>query len=354
MSRRGRVRGGLLSIWAVTVAGGSLAHAQSVKDEPGMVSLPFTLTDRVDGTSSGDIQLGLTYFSENDQVYGFKTNAFAEGFSKSGVGFYGNMPFSAAFTTAGEGDSVFGLGNFEAGTAYARRAGQAAFLVRGGLTAPTASSGDDGVLANVISGFGRVSDLALIAPKISYARVSASGVLLSGNAFARADLGFDVPVWHGDEVSDPNTLTHVTLGVGTALRPGGTSFTAEFSSVSGSGDSMSTMALGVGFEGGVYLSLVTPLDEEARGEVAVLSLGFRFGAGSSHPIIGGPSNSAEVASSAHSTSPERGAQVEDAPPGCAARIDEWRSERDAVRKTHLYDKMPKACQQWLSRSHKQP
>jgi len=319
-----------------------------------MVSLPFTLTDRVDGTSGGDVQLGLTYFSETDQLYGFKTNAFAQGFSKSGVGFYGNMPFSAAFTTAGDGDSVFGLGNLDAGAAYARRAGQAAFVFRGGLTAPTASSGDEGVTANIINGFGRVSDLALIVPKVSYARVSASGVLFAGNAFARADLGFDVPVWHGEEVSETNTLTHVTLGVGTSLQPGGTSFTAEFSTVSGNEHSTSTMAIGVGFEGGAYLSLVTPLDDEARGEVAVLSLGFRFGGGSSHPIIGGPSSSAEVASSASTGSGAYASESEDAPSGCAQRVDEWRAERDAIRKTHLYDTMPAACREWLSKPHAQP
>ena len=263
-------------VGVVLVAGVAQAEQPVVK-ETKMVSLPFNLTDRVDGTSGGDIQLGFTYFSETSSVFGFKTDVFFQAYSDSGGGLYGSVPLSAAFVSEGDGDAIFGVGNIELGGAYAKRNGQVAFVLRGGLTAPIASSGPDGLAANLINVFGRVSDLVLIAPEISFARISASGIMLLDPAFARVDIGFDVPVWDTDDVGDANTITHATLGIGIVSQPSGTSFTAELSTVSGSGDSFSTLALGVGFSGGTYVSLVSPLDDGPRGQVLVVKLGFRFG-----------------------------------------------------------------------------
>ncbi len=155
------------------------------------------------------MKTGLTYFP-NNSMYGLKLDAFFQAFNASGGGFYGSVPLSAAFSTEDGDDSVFGVGNIELGAAYARRAGQVAFVLRGGLTAPIAST-ENGAAANIINAFGRVSDLMLSAPKLSTARLSASGILISGNFFGRGDIGFDAPVWDSDEVGDRDTATHMTI-----------------------------------------------------------------------------------------------------------------------------------------------
>lgn len=353
MARYRRSVVGLVFLVVGIGSGGGAGYAEAEPSETRLESLPFTLTDRVDGTSGGDVQLGLTYFSETDSVFGSRTDLFFQAFSPSGGGVYAHLPFSTAHATEGGGDNLFGIGNAEVGAGYARRSGQGAFVLRGGVTAPIASSGAEGFTANMINGFGRVSDLALIAPEVSYARVSGSGILMSGNLFARADLGIDAPIWHSDEIGEANSLTHVTLGVGGVSKPGGTAFTAEFSTVSGNDSSTSTVALGVGFPGGTYLSLVTPMDDDLRGEVVVFKLGLRFGGGASaRPASGGaPETSGSLAAGATDAT---SAESTGDPSSCAALVDRWRAETDLVRKTHHYDKMPDRCRRQLSEARAQP
>lgn len=265
----------------LTVAAGvmtcSLASAQDATDETAMVSFPFGLVDRVDGTTSADAELGLTVVSGDSSVFGLRADLFYQQFDASGLGFFASLPATAAFATGDNSDSAAGLGNLDLGAAYAKRAKQVGFVLHGGLNAPTATKGDDGAASNVINSFNRISDFVLIAPRQVYLRLSASGILSTGNVFVRGDLGFDIPVWHGEDFPMRETVTHLNLGIGAMLQPRRISAAFEFSTVSAYADSQSTIAITVGFPVGAFVSLVVPIDDGARGEIFVLKGGFRFG-----------------------------------------------------------------------------
>jgi hypothetical protein len=299
--------------------------APASKEE--MVPLPFTLTDKPDGTSGGGLDLALSHFPDSDGVFGLRVDGHLQYFQPSGAGYYSRMLFTSAF---GEGDSVAGVGNLELGGAYAKRIGQLAFVLRGGATVPIASDGADGTVSNLLNLTGGIADFSLIVPEASFARLSASGIVHGGNVFARADIGFDVPVWHSDNI-DPDTLTHVNLGLGFTTKPGGTAFLAEYSNLSGLGSSLSAFSLGAGFRNGSSVSLVKSLDEDFLGDVYVLKVGIRFGGGSDSKETRG----------AVQAMPSEGIS-----PGCTRFVAEWRAEnKDFVRKTRLYDDMPEVCQQ---------
>jgi hypothetical protein len=230
----------------------------------------------------------------------------------------------------GEDDSESTIGNLEGGVHYARHQGDTAYVLHAGLTLPTAGDSTAALVTNTATTWGRITDVALAAPETWWLRLGGSVIFQSGDGFLRADLGLDAPV---SSDIDPETLVRCNFGAG--FKGADLAFMFELATVGnlgGEGDVserfLHTAAFTLGaLSGRTRAGFVVPLDEDLRGDVFIFSFAFRFGA------PGKP----EAAT--------RSAVGSDDP--CEAHIAAWRDERDARRKTELYDSMPARCRDRL-------
>lgn len=233
------------------------------------VGLSFASVGRLDGATGATVQFGLLTTTEFD-VAALHFAPFYQHYGPNGFGAYGGIPVTLVM---GSGDSAGGVGNPELGIAYARRKNELGYALRLGSTIPLGSDGD-GALANLVGAYTRPQDLVLAAPQTTWLRMSASAMLYSKAMLARLDLGFDVPVHGVDE-------TFVNFGIGVSGH-GDTAPRAEVAVVSGAGESLTTLSVGLGLGRGAYVNLATPLSN-GRFELFMVTIGFRTGVESPEP-----------------------------------------------------------------------
>lgn len=231
-------------------------------DVPGFATL-----DRMDGQSRWGIDGGLTFFDNRanggNSAHGLRLDLHGQYVGQSGFGGYACVPVS--WLLIDNANDQNGVGNIEGGVLYAIPAGQNFdVILRGGLTLPTANT-DQGSLANILAGYGRITDIALAAPQTTWARLSASPVVRSGRLFFRLDAGVDAPI-----SSDVNADSLLRLNVGVGFDTGTVAVAAELANVFDAGNtnsagdnSLSTLAVSAQFGSGStvpMVALVLPLN----------------------------------------------------------------------------------------------
>ena len=265
---------------AAALAWGGPASAQTRFIDPG-TQPGFVTLDRMDGVSRVGVQLGLDKLDDVDlsEAFGLRTELYGQVLlAGRRAGFYGQLPFSMLILDGAEDRQA--LGNLELGGLYVvRRPGRADVVFRGGLALPTADDGPDGI-ASLFTLGERLTDYPGVTPDTTWLRLSCSPILRSGNVFLRGDLGFDLPF--ADDGGDDDLMAHLSGGLG--LLTGTLVFTAELvnmGKVDGDGELSDrfahTLAVSLRSAGRnqIHFGAVFPLDEDARGDVWIFSLGFQ-------------------------------------------------------------------------------
>ncbi len=175
-----------------------------------------------------------------------------------------------------------GWGNLELGGLYLPL-GDSRLILRGGLALPTGSGLDDaaGAATNLITSFERITDYVLAQPEYTTLRVSASTIRQMDMFFLRADGGFDL-VFSRPSAFEGETSAFFRANVAGGIRTTDVDFTLELANLAFlNGDDVDerfqhTAAIGARTRGEnqLYLGAVFPLDEYARGEIWILSLGY--------------------------------------------------------------------------------
>jgi hypothetical protein len=201
-------------------------------------------------------------------------------------------------------DEEMALGNIEVGGVYVVPVNRVAFVLRAGLTLPTASDGLAEFITNVLAVRPRGTDAVTVTPQSLWLRSAASVVGRSGQFFFRGDLGLDLPLIDeyeidlaiGDLAVDLDPLVRFNAGAGVIAGP--TAIMLELVTIANTGDDPdnpdpdaddddfeSNLALGARYiRGSVHpsLSLVFALDEAARDVIDFMVVAGVQG------IIGGP------------------------------------------------------------------
>lgn len=260
----------VISSWLALSPGGAAADSAAVDDAP-----TFATLDRQAGGTAVGASLAYTRFDDDGFIgagSALRLDLYGHVVGPRGIGAYGIVPLSSV-----SGDTVDerGIGNVEGGVLYVEAREVATFVLRGGLTLPTAS-GEDGLGANLMGTFPRMTDFASIWPRTLWLRASASALLRRGMLVARIDAGVDTPVGTFDDgIFDPDPLVRLNLGGG--LDGGPAAVLLELVNIAGVGDVddvgvyeedlSSTIALTGRLSAGrvqPMLSVGLPLDERFR------------------------------------------------------------------------------------------
>lgn len=268
----------------VGVAG--VVHAQPAPAEETVAETPgFVTMDRADAHSFIDAGAGITFFDGDDPDFNARLDLYGQYVTPQGAGGYVSLPIS--FLMDDDSDiSETALGNVELGGLYVlRQSPKLDVALRGGLMLATADDDDMGQVTNLITAFGRLTDLASAFSDVTWLRLAASPLYRSGNVFLRADAGLDVAV-DKPEGSDVDPLARINLGAG--FTNGSIAGMAELVMLGTTGDVdededrfIETLALSFrgGLGGGVqgYCALVLPLDNDITDGIDyILTLGMRI------------------------------------------------------------------------------
>jgi len=263
-----------LAFVMIALAAGSAA-AQPVAGNP-----TFATLDRQDGESKIGASLGWTFFDVPGpgDLSALHVDIYGHYVGESGLGGYGIIPLGFAFADNAEpfeDDSESAIGNVEGGVLYVIPSGMHDFVLRGGITLPTADDDTGGFAANLLSMYSaRLTDIALAYPETLWLRLSASPILRSGQLVFRIDGGLDVAL-STDNRDEPDPL--VRLNVGGGVDTGSFALLGELVTVGTLGDDNSaadndedflhTLAISARFRAGSIepgVALGFPLDESAR------------------------------------------------------------------------------------------
>jgi len=249
----------------------------------------FMTLDRADAFTRLGLQIA---FATGDSVS--LSDAFFMRFNPYGqylfpgktMGVYAQLPISHVFDF--NGSDATGVGNLEMGGIFLPMHSND-LILRAGLAVATSSDEGNfgGVVANAGSLYERLTDFVLLVPHFTTARLSASTVQQVGQAFIRADGGFDLVLDH----SSTTTVTDVPTvffraNVAGGIRIPDVDLVAELvnlapvnGTVSGgiTGRFLHTAAIGARTTGEnqLHLGMVFPLDQAARGDVWILSIGYQ-------------------------------------------------------------------------------
>lgn len=199
-----------LGILIVLVLGAGVAHAQRAPD---MATL-----DRGDGISKLGLDAGLS-FLDGPYDLALRFEVHGQYVARSGLGFYGALPFSASFGAPGEAEDpeppdlipndAFSVGGLDLGGLYVvTKSPSWSLVLRGGLALPTASSGRDEAATRAAATAPRLTDAAL-AIDAWYVRLGASPLIYANKLFMRFDLGVDLAVDDGVD-----SMLRFNLGAG--------------------------------------------------------------------------------------------------------------------------------------------
>lgn len=283
------------SLLTVTLAGTAIA-------EPAGGVTDFTTLDHFGGPTGARADMSVIILAGDSDVDGFVTrwDLWAEYQAAQGFGVYAHLPVSRAFFADSEDpfaqlfiDEANGatyLGSFELGGSYVLPIGDDQLHARLGIALPTADDSFGGLLTNAVTMGARLTDLALMSPKTTWVRASASPTMRRGRLFARADVGVDIAVHQGED-DDPDTMldtpdptVRLNLGVGfdvaTRIALMGELATAG---TTGTTDEMDDRFLHTAAITAAYrhdrvqpsLSLSTILDDAGRGDGYAIAAGVR-------------------------------------------------------------------------------
>jgi hypothetical protein len=249
----------------------------------------FMTMDRVDAHTRLGLQVGFNKLDDIDLGDGFfmRFNPYAQYvFPNREVGIYGQLPFSHAFIFSGTGEDATGWGNLELGGFYMPFRNND-LILRAGLAAATASdeSNTDGIITNAATVYERLTDFVLIAPNYTTGRLSASTVQQMDQFFFRADGGFDLVIDRPSMSTGPSVFFRANAAAGYRV-PDAVDLAFELvniAAVNGDVDGgiterfIHTAALTLRTPGvnQIHVGTIFPLDEDARGEVWILSFGYQ-------------------------------------------------------------------------------
>ena len=251
--------------------------------------LPAFLTlDRTGMTAHAGIQVGFSKLDEaslSDDGFFTRFNPYGQYmFPNRQVGIYGQIPISHAFAFGGAADTT-GIGNLEMGGIYLPL-GDSRLILRGGLALPTGSSLDniEDVITNTITAYERITDYVLIAPEYTTLRLSASTIRQMDMFFLRVDGGFDL-VFSRPAATEDAPSAFFRANVAGGIRTTDVDFTLELANIAAlNGEDVDgiterfihTAAIGARTRGEnqFYGGAVFLLDEDSRGEIWILSLGY--------------------------------------------------------------------------------
>jgi hypothetical protein len=275
-------------VLAALVAGGAFAcftapaRAQGYY-APAADSPPTFMTlDRADSATRIGFQTGFTKADEGfltgTDAIGFRLNLFGQVvLPQRNIGLYGQLALSQIYV---EGENGDGFSNLEVG-GYLLVGGRNDVILRFGAVLPTASESAEGVITNVTTAFERFTDFTMALPNFTVLRLSLSTLQQSGAAFFRADVGADLAI-DTPEGDQDSAFGRVNLAVG--LRASAVDLLLELVNLANlDGDYdveerfVHTAAFGLRTRGQnqLHLGMVFPLDEELRGDLWIVSLGFQ-------------------------------------------------------------------------------
>jgi hypothetical protein len=252
---------------------------------PDDIAPSFATLDRQDAATRFGVQVG---FSKLDRVA--IDDAFFMRFDLYGqyvipdskIGIYAQLPISRGFVSDTVGESTTAIGNFDVGV-YGMPTGGNDLILRAGLMLGTASDGANDLATNSVTAYERLTDLPLAAPNLTMLRLSASTVQQRDMLFFRADLGLDLVI-DQDRNSDQDIYGRLNVAGGVRLPAVDVSLElATYGVLDGpeqpslSARFLHTGAIALRSRGThqFHAGFVTPLDDELRGEIWILSLGYQ-------------------------------------------------------------------------------
>jgi hypothetical protein len=245
-----------------------LAGPAAAQPVVGWTDAPTFMTlDRQDGRSFAGAQLGWTFFDRDlIDLTTLRLDMYGQFVSPSGLGGYGILPLSFAFIDNFDDETA--IGNIEGGVLYVVPRGNVDFVLKAGITLPTADDDLNGFITNVLASFPRLTDLAHAAPETLWLRLGASPIFRSGQLIMRVDAGIDVAV--SSDGDEPDPILRLNLGGG--VDTGSFAILGELVNVGnlefGPGDDqewLHTLAVSARFRAGTLepgIAIGFPLDDE--------------------------------------------------------------------------------------------
>jgi hypothetical protein len=255
--------------------------AGTVAAQPMAGSPTFATMDRQDGESKIGASLGWTFF-DNDgpgDISALRVDIYGHYVGMSGLGGYGIIPLSFLFVDNVEpfGDEdESAIGNVEGGVLYVIPSGMTDFVLRGGITLPTADDDGAGITTNFLGMWPRLTDAAHYYPETFWLRLSASPIFRSGQFIVRLDGGVDFAV-STDNYDEPDPILRLNVGAG--VDTGSFAILGELVTIGNLGDNDSaidtapdedflhTLAISARFRAGAIepgVALGFPLDDSVR------------------------------------------------------------------------------------------
>jgi hypothetical protein len=246
----------------------------------------FMTLDRMDDHTRVGIQIGFDKLDDLalDEAFLMRFNPYGQVILPgTKVGLFGQVALAHAFV---DGEDGTGLSNLELGGFYMPLPRSNDLILRASLVAATADDDDDsGAAANLITAYERMTDLILAVPEYTTGRLSASTIQQMDQFFFRADGGFDFVLSRPSAASGPSVFFRANVAGGYRI-PDAVDLTAElvnYAAVNGDVTGgiterfIHTLAFSVRTPGidQLHFGAVFPLDEDLRGELWILSLGYQ-------------------------------------------------------------------------------
>jgi len=245
----------------------------------------FLTLDRMDPTTRIGIQVGWDKIDDTSL-----SDAFLMRYELYGQyrlpgrpgGFYAQMPISHAFIFSNGGEDATGYGNIELGGFFIPM-NDARLILRAGLAAATGSDSGNGVFANALTVYERMTDLVQAVGNMTTLRLSASTIQRMDTFFLRADAGFDFAI---DKPATATTSLFFRANVGAGVRASGVDATLELANfalvngtvnggIEGRFNHTAGISLRTQGEDQFHIGTVFPLDDGVRGEVWIISVGYQ-------------------------------------------------------------------------------
>jgi hypothetical protein len=244
----------------------------------------FMTLDRMDGTARLGIQVGWDKIDDTNLSDGFLMRYEPYGqyvFPNRVVGIYGHIPISHAFNF--NSADATGIGNIDLGGFFMPMQNNQ-LILRAGLALSTASDNGNDEFANIATTYERLTDLLQVAPNYTTLRLSASTVQQWDSVFFRADVGFDLAV---DKPGTATTSIYFRGNAALGVRATGVDVMLELVNLAAANGNVNggiegrfihTAGVGVRTQGEhqFHAGAVFPLDDNVRGEIWIISLGYQL------------------------------------------------------------------------------
>lgn len=219
--------------------GPTLAIPPPIPSPAEPISAQFVTLDRSDASSRVGAQLAYTSLDSADPISSVRIDVFGQAVTRRGLGVYGTLAIATVDATRPDTDESFvaaSRGNLEIGGLFVAQKTDLGFIARAGLALPTAGTSLESFISNGAGASSRLTDLALIAPEVTWIRLSASQLYRSKHAIVRGDAGVDLAI-DAPAGFSATTLIHANLAVG--LIHGGHQISLELVNVIASDESLS-------------------------------------------------------------------------------------------------------------------